>query len=264
MISKAHCITLITYRIRRHRLNNDIHSITSSIIHLSTRTSSLLLPHRSIFDITMIFVDASIKMYMYTNKTTLREIDGDRVHSFCRSEAFYFSNILPHPFLVPPIIFPPWITNPFFPQIFLLVSKRFNFKQRYKNYSSIFSTRFSFKKSPSRARPSPFLPNFLRCYHVQTGRGERRVISSITAREFRCTQLSLRSTPEARLQPLSFLWRIMYVQHAMLQVVYTKIIYPDTSNTFKGEIERIFEYGKENTRGGGKMRVEMRVKRREE
>lgn len=127
MISKAHCITLITYRIRRHRLNNDIHSITSSIIHLSTRTSSLLLPHRSIFDITMIFVDASIKMYMYTNKTTLREIDGDRVHSFCRSEAFYFSNILPHPFLVPPIIFPPWITNPFFPQIFLLVSKRFTF-----------------------------------------------------------------------------------------------------------------------------------------
>ena len=107
VISKAHCITLITYRIRRHRLNNDIHSITSSIIHLSTRTSSLLLPHRSIFDITMIFVDASIKMYMYTNKTTLREIDGDRVHSFCRSEAFYFSNILPHPFLVPPIIFPP-------------------------------------------------------------------------------------------------------------------------------------------------------------
>lgn len=67
------------------------------------------------------------------------------------------------------------------------------FKQRYKNYSSIFSTRFSFKKSPSRARPSPFLSNFLRCYHVQTGRGERRVISSITAREFRCTQLSLSS-----------------------------------------------------------------------
>lgn len=127
MISKAHCITLITYRIRRHRLNNDIHSITSSIIHLSIRTSSLLLPHRSIFDITMIFVDASIKMYIYTNKTTLREIDGDRVHSFCRSEAFYFSNILPHPFLVPPIIFPPWITNPCFPQIFLLVSKRFTF-----------------------------------------------------------------------------------------------------------------------------------------
>lgn len=46
-------------------------------------------------------------------------------------------------------------------------------------------------------------------------------------------------------------------------MVYTKIIHPDISNTFKGGggIERIFKYGKEKTRGGendGEMRVKGR------
>lgn len=113
------------------------------LIRLSTRTSSLLLSHRSTFDITMIFVDASIKMYIYTNKTTLREIDGEYVHSFCCSETFYFSNILPHPSLVPPIIFPPSITNSFFPQIFLQKDSRLNSDIKIIHRS--YSTQFSFK-----------------------------------------------------------------------------------------------------------------------
>lgn len=53
----------------------------------------------------------------------------------------------------------------------------------------------------------------------------------------------------------------MYVQHATLQVVYTKIIHPDISNTFKGEIERIFKYGKEKNGEKNKNRDESEKKR---
>lgn len=82
------------------------------------------------------------------------------------------------------------------------------FKQRYKNYSSIFSTRFSFKKSPSRARPSPFLSNFLRC---STFKREGANDASFQASQLEnfvvhnYPSVPPRSTPEARLQPLSFL-----------------------------------------------------------
>lgn len=106
---------------------------------------------------------------------------------------------------------------------------------------------------------SLFLSNFLRC----TPRWGRGVISSITAREFRCTQLSLSSPcrdpplfPKARLQPSLFVCTCSTP---------SGVHENNSSGYFKyfqrGGIERIFKYGKENTRGGendGEMRVKGR------